>query len=182
MPLQSIKVRISPPTEPIVPGRGFYQLEEESLYVQIGPFSRQHRFFSYIESDTVRFDLDRQGYLIFIEIATPRRRWQVVPNLKPPSAVEMADIRWLDFRERMLSPVLITTPDKSLLQLRFGTAASPLHYYYLAESIIAQVDKDDSLAAVWITDIVDDIAGQEIGAFRKGLRQEPAAEPVLPPQ
>lgn len=178
MVLDTLKLRISAPTEPILLGRGFYQLEEDSLYVQIGPFSKKRRFFSYLESESVRFDLDREGRLMFIEVAMARRLWKVDPGIKPPRMVEPADIRWLDFRERVEGPVLLTTARRTCLLLRYNSSTS-LRSYYLAENVIAQVDKNSELAAIWITDIIDDMAGQEIGAFRKRTRGEsvPSVEP-----
>ena len=172
MALKALRVRISTPTEPILPGRGFYQVEEDSLHVQIGPFSKKRRFFSYLESENVRFDIDRQGRLIFIEVVLARRHWQVAPRIIPPRVVEAADIRWLDFRASVGDPVLVSADDKNVLVLRYSSAAS-LRNYYLAESVLAQVDDNNKLAAIWITDIGDDLAGQKIAAFRKKMRGKP---------
>ncbi len=172
MALDVLKVRVSTPTEPIQPGRGFYQLEEDALYVQVGPFSKERRFFSYLESPHLRLDFDKEGRLIFIEVNVPRRRWQVVPRLQPPEIVEAADIRWLNFREDITTPNLLTTSKQTILCLSF-TEADEVQSYYLAEQVILQVDRDQRVTKVWVTDIVDDLAGQEIGAFRKKIRGEP---------
>ncbi len=168
----ALKVRISTPTEPILPGRGFYQLEEDSLYVQIGPFSKKRRFFSYLESDSVRFDIDRQGRLIFIEVVVARRHWRVEPGIFPPTVVEAADIRWLNFRATVGDPGLVSVGNRAVLLLRYSSATE-LRNYYLAESVVAQVDENNKLAAIWITDIGDDRGGQKIAAFRKKLRGKP---------
>jgi len=172
MTLKALKVRISTPTEPILPGRGFYQLEEDSLYVQIGPFSKKRRFFSYLESENVRFDIDRQGRLIFIEVVVAKRHWKAEPGIFPPTVVEAADIRWLNFRARVGDPILVSAGNGTLLLLRFRNSTM-LRNYYLAESVVAQVDENNKLAAVWITDIGDDRAGQKIAAFRKKMRGKP---------
>ncbi len=179
MDYSPLRVRISAPIEPILPGRGFYQLEEDTLYVQVGPFTRKRRFYSYIEAPSVRFDLDSLGRLIFIEIMVPRARWPKAEDTRPPSVVEAADIRWLGFRESTRDPVITCAPDGSTVRLRFGDNPQ-LRNYYLAESVIAQVDNDDCVAAVWITDIVDDLAGRKIAAFRKSLRQPPNVTAVSP--
>jgi hypothetical protein len=173
MPLDRLKLRISTLTEPILAGQGFYQLEEDALYVQIGPFTKERRFFSYLESEHVRFDLDRQGRLIFIEVNVPRRLWRTESSIKPPTVVEPADIRWLDFRDRIKDPLLVCNPKRSHLFLRFAKIEKPRNYY-LAETVIAEVNDNDELAGIWITDIIDDLAGQQIGAFRKRLRGETA--------
>jgi hypothetical protein len=170
MAVRAPKVRISTPTEPILPGRGFYQLEEDALYVQIGPFLGNRRFFSYLESEKVNLHFDREGRLIFIEVDEARRRWPVSEEAKPPRVVEPADIRWLDFRSGMDQPQLLTNKRRTILKLEFGTCPQPKNFY-LAEDVIAQFNDDNELCAIWISDIVDDLAGQEIAAFRKKLRK-----------
>ena len=171
MTLSNLRLRISTPAEPIVPGRGFYQLEEDALYVQIGLFTGNRPFFSYLESEHTRFDIDRNGRLIFIEIALPRRQWPVDPDLKPPEIIEPADIRFLNFRDQFPTPRLATNKRRTRLALLFDDV-SPVRNYYLAEHVIARVDQSDHLAAVWIDDIIDDLAGQEIGAARRKSRHD----------
>ena len=102
MAAQAIKLRISTPTEPIPPGRGFYQLEEDSLYVQIGLFSRDRRFFSYLESKNTRLDFDREGRLIFIEVDLPRRQWPVDLQLTRPVVAEAVRDFFSNERNRKL--------------------------------------------------------------------------------
>jgi len=168
MALHAATIRISSPTEPIVPGRGFYQLEEDALYVQIGPWTGERRFFSWLESDPVRLDFDRYGRLVFIEVTQPRRQWTVDESCRKPGVAEMADLRWLDFRQQIDPPVLICNKRKTCLQLRFGEV-NPARDYYLADHVILQTDSDNRPAALWIDDIIDDLAGQELSAFRKAM-------------
>ena len=169
MTIISPKLRISTPTGPIPTGRGFYQLEEDALYVQVGLHAGSRPYFSSLESENFRLDMDRHGRLMFIEFTVPRRQWQVEESLHIPSTVEAADIRWLDFREDIVEPAPVTNEAGTVLQLRFNDS-QPLYNYYLAESVIAQTDRENRLAVIWIYDIVDDLAGQEIGAFRKMIR------------
>lgn len=171
MPLEAIKLRIQTPIEWSAPGRGFYQRDEESLYVQVGLFSEQHRFFSYIESQSVRFDLDKDGRLVFIEVSAPRRQWQIDPHFCPPSASVQADIRWLNFRAAVPSPRLLTDSIASRLAIRFGELP-PAGSFLLAESIIVEFTRENCLVAIWITDIVDDVAGLKLAAFRRAIRAE----------
>ncbi len=163
------RLRISTPTGPIPSGRGFYQLEEETLYVQIGVFSDSRPYFSYLASTHVRFEIDRHGRLIFIEYSIPRRRWNVDPNLTAPAIIEAADIRWLQFREQITEPDVKTNTTRTNLALCFDDSR-PLYNYYLGDAVLVQVNERDRLAAIWILDIVDDLAGQQIGAFRKNTR------------
>ena len=46
MASQKIQLRIDTPTGPIKSGRGFYQLDEESLFIQIGLFTEKKHFFN----------------------------------------------------------------------------------------------------------------------------------------
>ena len=170
MAVQAPRVRISTPTEPILPGRGFYQLEEDSLYVQVGPFLGNRRFFSYLEAENVNLHFDREGRLIFIEVNEPRRRWPVKKAIRPPAVVEPADIRWLDFRSGLKQPQFSTDRRRTILKIQFESCAE-LRNFYIAEHVIAQISQSNELCAIWIDDIVDDLAGQEIAAFRRQLRK-----------
>lgn len=149
-----------------MPGRGFYQLEEDALYVQIGPWNGDRRFFNWLESDIARLDFDRHGRLIFVEVSLPRRQWMVDKSCCRPATVEMADLRWLDFRSEIEPPELICNERQTCLQLRYGDA-QPVAAYYVADHVILQTDAESRLAAIWIEDIVDDLAGQELSTFRK---------------
>ena len=169
MSLEKIKLQISTPTEPIPAGRGFYQLEDDCLFVQIGQFISKRSFFSYLEADKIHFDIDKTGKLIFFELEIPRRQWEKVKSLKNPKIIEPADIRWLDFRQQIVSPVLYTDKLQSKLKIQFQENGSSYNYY-LGKSIIAEVNKHNELTAIWITDIIDDFAGREIRSFRRNNR------------
>ncbi len=169
MALERIKLSISTPTEPILPGRGFYQVEEDALHVQVGPFSKHRRFFSWIESKCVRLDIDRQGRLIFLELAIPRRHWQTDPALTPPDICEPADVRWLDFRDTFAEPTWIANPQRDLVKISFKENGTPLNYH-LADSLIVQVDRNHDLTSIWISDIITDRGGKKIRVFRKKSR------------
>ncbi len=166
------KLQVSTPIEPTRPGRGFYQLEEEALYVQVGPFTGRRRFFSYLESEHVRFDIDRHGRLIFIEIDLPRRRWRVDTTVTRPRVVRAADIRWLDFRKSIGDPQVLTNMLQTELMLIFSDAPFT-HNFYLADSVIAMVADENQLAAIWVGDITDDLAGLGLASFRRDMRHTP---------
>ena len=169
MSLDSITLKISTPTEQLAPGRGFYQLEEDILYVQIGTFSSERKFYSFIESESLRLDIDKSGHLIFLEYKIPRRQWKVDENFILPTDLQPADLRWTDFRERVNDPFVKTNKNKTGICLRFGKY-SPEFSFYLADFVFLQTDKSNHLAAIWVDDITDDIAGREIAAFRKKVR------------
>lgn len=170
MPHELLKLRISTPAGLFLSGRGFYQLEESSLYVQVGPIEPDSRFFSYLEADNVRLDLDRSGRLLFVEVNAGRHTWKVSDDLKLPASIGYADIHWLDFRRRISNPSLITDENRTILCIRF-TDVPVKASYFLAENIIVQVTEDSCLASIIVTNIVDDLAGQEISAYRKEVRK-----------
>lgn len=147
-------------------GRGFYQVDDGTLFVQIGPFQHSRHFFSYLESESVRIDIDREGRPIFIEVGLPRQRWQLLPGFQMPPAVEAADLRFTDFRKTIGQPTLLASPNRSSLLIRFDRSTRS-RCYHLADSVIAQVSDDGELMAIWVMDIVDDFAGQQLAAFRK---------------
>lgn len=170
-----IALRVETPTGAAPPGRGFYQLEEDSLYVQVGPGGPERKYFSYLESEHLRLDLDRDGRLIFVEVRLPRRQWQVDQNLTPPGIGEPGDIRWLEFRQRINDPLFLTDESHSILKIEFQPSDS-WRWYLPGENVVVQISPDSTLASIWVTEIVDDLAGKQIGAFRKKLADDLAKE------
>ena len=166
-----IKLRLAPPTDLFLAGFGFYQLEEDALYVQLGQADPDSRFFSYIEAPNMRLDLDRTGRLLFIEVNAGRHTWKAVDDIRPPQSIGYADIRWLDFRRQIPAPSLTCNAPRTSLCIQFSDQPIKCSYY-LAESVIVQTTDENCLAAIIITDIIDDLAGQEIAAFRKELRAQ----------
>jgi hypothetical protein len=171
MSLNAIKLKIDAPTGLSFSGRGFYQLEEDALYVQVGEFSHRRRFFSYLESEHVRFDIDVNGRLMFIEVDRPRRHWKIDPRLAAPRIAEAADVHWLDFRTNMLEPLLLTNKLQTAVLLQFASSSS-WRWYRLGGSALIQVHPDSCLAAIFVADLVDDLAGQQLAAFRKKTRRD----------
>jgi hypothetical protein len=165
----SIKLRIAAPVNLFLAGRGFYQLEEDALYVQMGQADPNSRFFSFIEAPNMRLDLDRTGRLLFIEVSAGRHTWKEMNELRLPQSVGYADIRWLDFRRQIPSPVLNCNRSRTSLSIQFSELTVK-GSFYVAESVIVQTTAENCLASIIITDIIDDLAGQEIAAFRKELR------------
>ena len=181
MALTALQVKITTPTGPIPAGRGFYQLEEEALYLPIIHPSHDRHFFSYLDSETVSLQFDREGRLIFIEIPVPRRRWHLRQNLVHPEKADAADVRFLDFRSSFAPPTLICSQYRNQLLIRFQRGPAE-HNYYLAENLIAQVTSANELAAIWAFEIVDDIAGKEISAWRRFPHFKEAASPLATPR
>jgi len=166
--IETMALKIDAPTGRITPGRGFYQLEEDALYVQVGEYSKRRRFFNYLESESVRFDIDKEGRLILLEVNAPRRSWEVSPRLSAPRIAEPADVRWLDFRAGIPEPRLLTNRRRTHLLIDFMSYDS-WRWYALAERVFLQADQAHRLAALMIVEIEDDLAGAQIAAFRSSL-------------
>jgi len=162
----ALALKIETPAGNNIPCRGFYQQEEDSLFVQVGAFNREQRYFSSLESDKVRFDLDKKGKLMLIEVDCPKRQWQVSEDVKIPGISEPAEVQWLGFRAGIPNPEILTNEERTSLLLRFNHG-SQWRWYTAADSLFFQVDSQNRLIAVFIADIIDDIAGQRIAAFRK---------------
>jgi hypothetical protein len=171
MPVQSLRVNISAPDGYLPRGRGFYQLEEETFYFPVEYPNHKEKFFSYLESDTVSLQFDREGRLIFIESPVPRRQWNLRDDLVHPEIAEPADIRFLDFRQPFPPPVIYCDRTRETILFQFGKGSS-IHNYYLAENLIAQINADNFLMAIWAFDITDDLAGRDIARWRKTVRQK----------
>ena len=178
MSLEKIKVQTCTPTTPLRSGRGYYQLEEDVLFVQLGQFSFRNRYFSFLESRKVRFDINKRGQLIFIELNVPRRQWKTNENFSFPITFKETDLRFTDFREYIKEPLITTNQDKSSIRISFETEYSSDFAYLLSENVICQVTKDQILSSIFITDIQDDFAGRELGKFRKKLTAS-AGETVM---
>ncbi len=166
MPLNRIKLRISAPTKLNRLSRGFYQIEEEKLYVQIGQFAKTGQYFSYLESKNCRLEIDRHGYLIFIVITTPRRNWNIMNNLDIPSPASERDVKFIPFRKTIKPPQIQTTPDQKDLKICFFESTETI-CLKLNDYIMIEVNSSDELAAIWIINILDDLAGKKLASFRK---------------
>ncbi len=164
-----IRLRIAAPTDLFLQGRGFYQLEEDSLYVQLQPAEFNCRIFSYLESNNLRIDLDQAGRILFIELNAGRHTWIVDQNLALPLSLGYADIRCLEFRKRITSPTLATNSERTALSIIIDPAPVD-RSYRIAESVILQTSAGNLLNRIMVTDIVDDLAGRGIAAFRQAIR------------
>ena len=160
------KLLIKTPAEETLFSQGFYQVEEDSLYVPLYPSGR---FFSYLDSPQVSLQTDNSGRLIFIQIHLPRSQWKVRDHLEFPAAPVSADIRLVEFRGNLPPAVIERSPDGTTVRVGFGDPAKALSYQ-IAESLVCDVTTDARLAAIWIGLIQDDRAAEKMAAWRKELR------------
>jgi len=168
IPSDRIKVVIKTPipTQPV--SRGFYQVEEDCLYVPIHPGGK---FFSFLDSPQAVFDIDNKGRLLFMKILTPRRYWTVNKSLRPPAQAAPSDIRFLEFRNALPKIILETSPRKSWLHLVFERC-DKTSAYAVAGNLIFETTPEITLAGIWITDITDDRAARSMAAWRKKLKED----------
>lgn len=167
-----IRVIVKTPVAFPPASRGFYQAEEDVLYVPVYPFGN---FYSYLDSPHVLLDVDRTGRLIFIQVLAPRRGWRVRPDLCVPEATLEADIRFRDFRARLPRTSILTNQDRSVVHIRFRAARNPEHYR-VADHLVFDLTPDDALSGIWITAIEDDRAARGMAAWRKSVKKQFAKE------
>jgi hypothetical protein len=156
--------------------RGFYQVEEDALYV---PFYPARPFFSYLDSDQLSLQTDNKGQLIFLQLTCPRAGWAIDPALTWPEIPLTADIRLLEFRDQLPEVRVMASPDKSLVRIAFATDVETVAYR-LTENATCEVTPDARLAAIWIGRIEDDRAAAGMAAWRKQMKEKPDGVPETP--
>lgn len=159
------KLAIKTPAETTSFSRGFYQVEEDTLYVPLFPGGR---FFSYLDSPQVSLQTDRKGRLVFIQILAPRRNWTVADNMVPPSGLESADIRFLDFRDKLDATDIEVNPAGDTVRIVFASVKD-IQTYRITDNLLFDVTPDERLAAIWIFHVEDDRAAEKMAAWRKEI-------------
>ena len=155
--------------QPIPPGMGFYQPEDNTLRVPIGNYDQSKKFFSYVDSPISRFDIDKQGRLVFVELTLPKYRW-VVAELPPVSINKYPiEVAWVDFRKDIDSPAVLTDKNRTRMLIRLSNDL-PVLNSPLAEFVSLQVSESGNACGILIDAIVDDIAGRRLAGFRRDLR------------
>lgn len=174
---ESIKVTVKTPADLMRFSRGFYQVEEDILYIPIFPGGR---FFSFLDSAQITIDVDRKGRLLFIQVMIPRRQWRIRRTLKPPDKPEPADIRFLGFRDSIPPAQIESTPDHSCLRILFAHQSGTMSYG-VAEHLIFDVTADGKLSTIWLTAVGDDRAARGMAAWRRQMT-EASGEKSLDPR
>lgn len=159
------QVIVDTPAENKTFSRGFYQVEEESLYVPLYPGGK---FFSYLDSPQMTLDIDNCGRLLFIKLLVSRQDWKTVKKFTPPQATASASIRFIDFRQRFSMVGIECCPNKSSIHLFFDNQTE-LSSYHLSDDIIVDITANNCLAGFWIKTVVDDRAAREMSRWRKAI-------------
>lgn len=148
--------------------RGFYQVEEDVLYIPLFPGGK---FYSFLDSDDVVFDIDQTGRLLFIQVRVPRHKWHIRKALRLPAAYTTADIRFLNFRDTLPPVVIETNPHESLLRLTFSDEKANAAYA-IADNLLVETTASETLKTIWILAIENDRAARTMAAWRKQARRD----------
>jgi len=180
--INGIIIRIETPAEKKYFCRGFYQTEEDCLYIPVFPSGR---FYSFIDSPLygsktnsnkqpstgISLDIDRKGRLLFISINSPRQLWETDNSLEMPPSRETADIRFLTFREHVNPPLIKYSTDKDILQIELNNSHIS-KAYRLADSLIITASNNGVLNSIWLNDIIDDRAAKKMAKWRNERLEE----------
>ncbi|MGH8016095.1 MAG: hypothetical protein ACREBV_07890, partial [Candidatus Zixiibacteriota bacterium] len=126
----------------------------------------------FIDSPISRFDLDKEGRLVFFELTLPKRQWKVVDSLEIPNNVEPADVRWLNFRKNIESPDVTTDKSKSQIYLKLSDETPEMNYY-LADKVVVRVASYGTACGILVTEVIDDSAGRKFAEFRRRISDKP---------
>lgn len=151
---------------------GFYQLEDDTLHIPLGGVAPSKRFFSYIDSPISRFDIDKKGRLVFIELTLPKRFWKKSMSLPCPDLSESAEIRWLDFRKTIGPPEIITDSSNSVVLIVLSDEI-PAFTMAMADNVYLQVSDRGNACGVLVSKIIEDNAGRKLAEFRRELKAAP---------
>ncbi len=179
-------VNISTPAKVERFSRGFYQLDEEMLYVPIYPGGQFYSFLDATEIDSnkpndplLNFDIDRAGNLTFIKLNLARAKWPVKKQIDQPATTLSAEVHFRQFREQISSFELVTNKSKDYLCLIFRSQNEPkeateakenLATYRIADNIIIELSAGAEISRLWILEIVEDRGARQMAAWRKKLR------------
>lgn len=162
----AIRLIIKTPAEIENFSRGFFQLDEDFLSVPVYPGGR---FFSYLDSPIISFDIGDSGQLLAIQVYLSRKNWIKRGDLVLPEPNPAADIRFVDFRDHLPEAIVETTFEYNLVHIVFSVVPDPI-VYRVTDTISFEVTANDALAGVWIDDIVDDRAARAKSAWLKEMK------------
>jgi len=163
-----VRLKLITPAENHIHSRGFYQEEEESLYVPLYPGGR---FFSYLDGDNIRLDIDNKGRLLFLSLNIPRRRWIKVPRLRFPAVPGSASMKIINFRDRL--PRARIYSSLNIQNLHISLFKEPVeNTYQLTPSLLIETGTNNNLTGFWIKGVEEDRAALKMAAWRKHMKDE----------
>ncbi len=148
--------------------RGFYQVEEETLYVPILPAGR---FYSYLDSAELSIDADKSGLPLFFQLHVPRKNWQVRDPLPVPGDPTFAAVHFISFRDTLPASSVMCDRDGSTVRITFFDDGR-LTPIAVSDNLIFEITADNYLASIWISGIEDDRAARQMASWRKKIKEE----------
>ncbi|MBU1319113.1 MAG: hypothetical protein KKH67_07945 [candidate division Zixibacteria bacterium] len=151
-------------TNKIPMGRGFYDKYENVLnYV----LKTKGKFDSYVQSEFLSIDLDKDGGLLNVEVALERNLWKVDLALKVPHEIPIKRLKFSDTRLNISGESYLTNEAKDLLLIRFADE-NHIKTYEIAENLLADVNVVSELAGIWIINLQDDYGFKSEMEYRRG--------------
>lgn len=149
------------PRDEIALAAAFYDQETDILSVNVLPFEP---YDSFVESDEVRIDTDRNGRPVFVEIFRPWDKWKIDPELSLPKADFKGAVNFGDTLRRFPSGEIFADRDRKTVCVKF-LARRGDQVIRLADNILAET-ADGFLVALWLTGIQLDFAGRKQSQWR----------------
>lgn len=148
------------------PCRAFYDSIGDTLSVGV---KQKGKFGTSVEGDDVSFDLTKDGKLLNIDVWKPKREWKVEKKIHPPEEFSKENIKFLDLRTATEPIAYITDAKKTLLCIRFA-AERVARFVSPANSLIFELNADDRLIGLWITQIEEDINFDKESEWRRTVK------------
>ena len=148
------------------PCKAFYDNDNDQLSVGI---KRAGKFHSYVEAGYFSFDITPNGKLLNIDVWKPRKEWVVTKEIAPPDEFEKKDLVFLKLRQKIDPVDYFTDREGSLLYIRF-TKKRINSFVSPANSLIFELDKDDQLVGLWITEIEQDFSFRKEAIWRRSVK------------
>lgn len=148
------------------PCRAFYDSIGDTMSVGI---KQKGKFGSSVEGEDFSFDLTKDGKLLNIDVWKPKREWSVEKKIHSPEEFSKENIKFLDARIKTEPIAYITNPDKTLLYIRFA-AERVARFVSPANSLIFELNADDRLVGLWITQIEEDVNFRKESEWRRTVK------------
>ena len=139
----------------------FYDQETNILSVNILPFEP---YDSYVESEDVRIDTDRNGRPVFIEVSRPQDEWHMESELALPVIGEAGILNLRETVRTFPTAEILCDQARKTVCLKFLARKGEL-VIRLADNMLAEI-ADGFLVAIWLADVQTDYAGRRQSQWR----------------
>jgi hypothetical protein len=136
----------------VASGCGFWDPHLEVVEYHIVPHGPFH---SYLESETLRIDVDSRGVAVFVELALSWVKLFRISDLMAPANVSVSGHRFLDFPVGFSAPLVRVNRDNSLLHIQLSGNPTTRHWTN-STGAIWEGDDRGFLTGIWLLGIVSD--------------------------